>query len=77
MLNSISSPFLKGMVDTIPLAVEGENLADYFEQLQDDFIHIHFIDGNPGGHLAWEMAACHWKTILTPLFIINITGRSP
>jgi fructoselysine 3-epimerase len=53
MLNSISSPSLKGMVDTIPLAVEGENLADYFEQLQDDFIHIHFIDGNPGGHLAW------------------------
>lgn len=53
MLNSISSSFLKGMVDTIPLAVEGENLADYFEQLQDDFIHIHFIDGNPTGHLAW------------------------
>lgn len=41
------------MVDTIPLAVEGENLADYFEQLQDDLIHIHFIDGNPTGHLAW------------------------
>lgn len=53
MLNSISSPSLKGMVDTIPLAVEGEELADYFKQLQDDFVHIHFIDGNPGGHLAW------------------------
>jgi fructoselysine 3-epimerase len=53
MLDSISSPSLKGMVDTIPLAVEGEELAGYFEQLQDDFVHIHFIDGNPGGHLAW------------------------
>lgn len=53
MLNSIPSSHLKGMVDTIPLAVEGEKLADYFEQLQDDFVHIHFIDGNPTGHLAW------------------------
>jgi len=53
MLDSILSPYLKGMVDTIPLAVEGEDLASYFEQLQDDFVHIHFIDGNPSGHLAW------------------------
>lgn len=53
MLASIPSSHLKGMVDTIPLAVEGERLGDYLEQLQDDFVHIHFIDGNPGGHLAW------------------------
>ncbi|WHY66445.1 TIM barrel protein [Neobacillus sp. SuZ13] len=53
MLGAVSSPHLKGMVDTIPLAVEGEELASYFEQLQDDFVHIHFIDGNPSGHLAW------------------------
>jgi len=53
MLRSISSPHIKGMVDTIPLAVEGEELASYFDQLQDDLVHIHFIDGNPGGHLAW------------------------
>lgn len=53
MLDSIHSPFLKGMVDTIPLAVEEEELSDYFERLQDDFAHIHFIDGKPGGHLAW------------------------
>lgn len=53
MLDSILSPYLKGMVDTIPLAVEGEELRSYFEQLQDDFVHIHFIDGNPSGHLAW------------------------
>ncbi|MEH7331220.1 TIM barrel protein [Neobacillus drentensis] len=53
MLESIPSPYLKGMVDTIPLAVEGEELSSYFERLQEDFAHIHFIDGNPGGHLAW------------------------
>ncbi|MBT2700764.1 protein FrlC [Neobacillus sp. B4I6] len=53
MLDSIHSPALKGMVDTIPLAVEGEALASYFEELREDFVHIHFIDGDPGGHLAW------------------------
>jgi len=53
MLNSISSPFLKGMLDTIPLAVEKEDLSSYFKELKDDFVHIHFIDGNPTGHLAW------------------------
>lgn len=53
MLESISAPSLKGMVDIIPMAVEGEELANYFKQLKDDFVHIHFIDGKPAGHLAW------------------------
>nr|WP_010281147.1 TIM barrel protein [Bacillus timonensis] len=53
MLSGIRSSNLKGMVDTIPLAVEGEKLEDYFTELQDDFVHIHFIDGTPTGHLAW------------------------
>jgi fructoselysine 3-epimerase len=53
ILDSIPSPHLKGMVDTIPLAVEGEELEDYFQQLKENFAHIHFIDGDPGGHLAW------------------------
>ncbi|MGG1679341.1 TIM barrel protein [Neobacillus sp. NRS-1170] len=53
MLESIPSPYLKGMVDTIPLSVEGEELSSYFERLGEDFVHIHFIDGKPGGHLAW------------------------
>lgn len=53
LLKHVSSPFLKGMVDTVPLAVEGENLSNYFEDLGDQLAHIHFIDGNPAGHLAW------------------------
>ncbi|MFD2212314.1 sugar phosphate isomerase/epimerase family protein [Metabacillus endolithicus] len=53
MLTSISSPSLRGMVDTIPLAVEKEDLSSYFKELKDNFVHIHFIDGNPTGHLAW------------------------
>ncbi len=53
MLAEVRSPALKGMFDTIPLAMLGEEMDAYFEQLKEDLIHIHFIDGNPGGHLAW------------------------
>ncbi|MFT4413727.1 TIM barrel protein [Fredinandcohnia humi] len=53
MLESVPSNYLKGMVDTIPMAVEGESLSSYFEELKNELIHIHFIDGNPTGHLAW------------------------
>jgi len=53
MLAEVNSPALKGMFDTIPLAMIGEDMDAYFEQLKEALIHIHFIDGNPGGHLAW------------------------
>lgn len=52
MLDEIQSPKLAAMVDTIPMALAGENFTDYIDQLGDDFVHSHFIDG-PDGHLAW------------------------
>ncbi|PWW17636.1 protein FrlC [Cytobacillus oceanisediminis] len=67
ILASIASPHLKGMVDTIPLAVEGEELASYFQQLQGDLVHIHFIDGNPGGHLAWGDGSLPLETYMKTL----------
>ncbi|WNC17564.1 TIM barrel protein [Brevibacillus brevis] len=53
MLGEIGSASVKGMVDTVAMAVEGEDLESYFEQFGDDLVHIHLIDGKPGGHLAW------------------------
>ncbi|RNB87169.1 hypothetical protein EDM56_15930 [Brevibacillus fluminis] len=53
MLQEISSPQLKGMLDTIPMAVNGESIQEYFQALAKDLVHIHFVDGNPDGHLAW------------------------
>lgn len=53
MLEAIGSPAVKGMVDTVAMAVEGEELGSYFERLKDHFVHIHLVDGTPGGHLAW------------------------
>jgi protein FrlC len=74
MLDAIPSPYLKGMVDTIPLAVEGEELAGYFEQLQADFVHIHFIDGNPEGHLAWGDGSLPLETYINTLVNYNYNG---
>ncbi len=53
MLDEVAHPYIKGMVDTIPMAIAGETLADYFETIGGDLIHIHFLDGMPRGHLAW------------------------
>lgn len=53
ILDAIGSVHLKGMVDTIPMAVEGEKLESYFKRFKDELVHIHFIDGKPAGHLAW------------------------
>ncbi|WP_257347315.1 TIM barrel protein [Pseudalkalibacillus decolorationis] len=74
MLDSVRSPFLKGMVDTIPLAVEGEELVGYFEQLRDNFVHIHFIDGNPSGHLAWGDGNLPLEKYLNTLADYNYNG---
>ena len=53
MLSEINSPYLKGMLDTIPMAMAGEDIENYLRELGQDLIHIHFIDGKPKGHLAW------------------------
>jgi len=53
MLDEVNSPFLKGMIDTIPMALANEDFNDYFSLLKDEIAHIHFIDGKPEGHLVW------------------------
>jgi fructoselysine 3-epimerase len=53
MLDQVNSPHLKGMIDTIPMALAGEDFTDYFNELKEDLVHIHFIDGKPEGHLVW------------------------
>ena len=53
MLREVSSPALKGMIDTIPMALAGETIEDYRAALGADLVHIHFVDGKPRGHLAW------------------------
>lgn len=53
MLSEVDHPNLKGMVDTCAMGVAGETLEDWFQALGDDVRHMHFIDGEPYGHLIW------------------------
>ncbi len=53
MLTELGHKSVGGMIDTIPMALAGESPADYLRELGRDLIHVHFIDGAPGGHLAW------------------------
>ena len=53
MLTELDHDSVGGMIDPIPMAIAGESPADYLNALGDRLIHVHFIDGTPGGHLAW------------------------
>ena len=51
VLDQIPSPNLKAMLDTCQVCLVGEHVRDYFEALGKDLIHIHIVDGTPGGHM--------------------------
>jgi len=53
MLVEINSPNVKGMIDTVQMAIIGDSLDYCINELGKDLIHMHFVDGNPWGHLAW------------------------
>ncbi|RHS60185.1 sugar phosphate isomerase/epimerase [Ruminococcus sp. AM46-18] len=53
MLDEVNHPNLKAMIDTTAMGVAGETIDQWFDILGDDIIHMHFIDGNPYGHLIW------------------------
>lgn len=52
MLDEVDSPNLKAMFDIGQVNIVGQTPADYFRLLGSDIIHIHLVDGVPGGHLA-------------------------
>ncbi|AEB06819.1 Xylose isomerase domain-containing protein TIM barrel [Coriobacterium glomerans PW2] len=54
MIDEVNSPFLEPMVDTTAMGVAGETLEMWFSEFGNDVIHeMHFIDGDPYGHLVW------------------------
>jgi len=53
MLDEVNHPNLKAMIDTTAMGVAGETIDQWFSVLGEDIIHMHFIDGNPYGHLIW------------------------
>ena len=59
MLEAVNSPHLKPMADLCAVSVAGETLKDWFEAFGNDLSHMHFIDGNPYGHLIWGDGTHH------------------
>ena len=53
MLEEVNSPNLKPMADLCAVSVAGETLEEWFEVFGKELCHIHFVDGDPHGHLIW------------------------
>lgn len=75
MLSDVSSDALKGMIDTIPMALAGESVSDYYKILGNNLRHIHFVDGKPRGHLAWGDGILPLKKYITELENISYSGH--
>lgn len=50
MLDEVGSPYFRAMLDNCATATAGEDFRECIRILGDDFCHMHFADGNPGGH---------------------------
>lgn len=74
MLSEVNSAYLKGMIDTIPMALAGEDFQGYFDTMQNDIVHIHFIDGKPEGHLVWGDGILPLEGYLEQLETSNYKG---
>ena len=53
MLSELRHPNIKAMVDTVPMHLMGETMADYLDAFGQDLVHVHLVDGAPTGHMAW------------------------
>lgn len=52
MIKEVGSPNLKGLTDTDVMATTGKDtIHDFIRELGENLCHVHFVDGNPGGHL--------------------------
>lgn len=53
MYDEIRHPNFKIMIDTTAMGVAGETMDQWFALFGKEIVHMHFIDGNPYGHLIW------------------------
>ena len=74
MIDEVNHPNLKAMIDTTAMGVAGETIDQWFDILGDDIIHMHFIDGNPYGHLIWGDGNHDLSEFIDALNRHNYTG---
>ena len=65
--NEVGSSCLKVCIDFGAMARMGHTPWEYFEAFGSDIVHIHFVDGNPTGHLAWGDGSRDMKADLAVL----------
>lgn len=53
LIKTVNSPALKGLADVDVIATTGVDTFDSFIRVlgKENLGHVHFVDGNPGGHL--------------------------
>jgi protein FrlC len=49
LIADVNSPFVKPMLDTVPMYMAGEDVDLYVNEFGDDLKHIHFCDGDGKG----------------------------
>ncbi|WP_333651420.1 sugar phosphate isomerase/epimerase family protein [Lacrimispora sp.] len=74
MLQELNHDSIGGMIDTIPMALAGEHPAQYLEALGEKLVHVHFIDGEPRGHLAWGDGILDMEQYLTEFDDLGYQG---
>ncbi len=52
-IEMVNHPNLKVCLDFGAMAMAEDSIQTYFDYFGNDVIHIHFVDGDPVGHLAW------------------------
>lgn len=76
LLKAVGSPALKGLADTDVIATTGVDTFETFISMlgKDNLAHVHFVDGNPGGHLALGDGALELDRSLEFLKTIDYQG---
>jgi protein FrlC len=74
MFDEINHPNMKILIDTTAMGVAGETLQDWFDVFGREIIHMHFVDGNPYGHLIWGDGTHNLEDFLMTLKKNDYTG---
>lgn len=76
LLKEVGSPCLKGLADTDVIATTGVDTFSSFIDVigADNLGHVHFVDGQPGGHLALGDGNLDLDTALEKLNAIGYDG---
>lgn len=75
MIKEVGSPYLKGLADTDVMATTGKDtIHDFIKELGHDLNHVHFVDGNPGGHLVPGEGMLDMEGALKALNAIDYKG---